>query len=388
MRNLTKREDLQIQPKSVFCIYSILITLLIGNLPFTALGDEPTEGQLDSTELSNARDFGLSGSSGSSASATFYTGEVDRGQIHLPIKNDFSGTFANAGVDPSLGDANFHGWQGDVKVPTGDLGINTNLNDAKFVFQWDWGKSSFQSGAFDINTSSTNATNSLLLDPQGTNGGFGNTGYIAFNNSQYFADHQNVWASSSYEEQLYAFGIEKVCLSEEQLLIESMLAFILGNTKEESVIAGQTGIIGGMGGTPSVDYRYENELDTTRFGLQLGVSVKYDLGEIGGRSVGLYADGQARYIYNDAEATSSARVRGLVNYDSVNNNIEGQWSDFGLVGGAGVEVELCEDATFTAGVQVESWSIGDLGTPVGESFVVREDDRITMSAGFGVRFEF
>lgn len=147
--------------------------------PAVSFGDDEEASPETTTEFSGLFGTGLfgtepfAGQGNSSASATFYTGTVDRGQIHLPIKNDFSGVFSDAILDPQLGDANFHGWQGDVKIPAADLGIDSCFcfEAPKLVFQWNYGESNFQTESFGIQTSATNANSSLLLDPQGAGGG-------------------------------------------------------------------------------------------------------------------------------------------------------------------------------------------------------------------------
>ncbi|MEM9283539.1 MAG: hypothetical protein AAGA96_17075 [Verrucomicrobiota bacterium] len=317
----------------------------------------------------------------------FQTGRGDLGDFNLPIKNMISGGFADV-AGPSLGDVKFYGWQSEFTIPIKGLGLGEQFADLQFVFDANWGRSSFQSEAFDIRTSATNATQSLLLDPWGTGGTFGSNGYIPLNNNMYFADHLNVWGLNTYEEQLYTFGIEKICFVQEQLLIQSTIAFLLGNTTQGQILEGQTGVVGGANGTPTIDYRYENNLKSTRYGIQVGVSVEYEVGEFWGRPVKLFANGEARYIYNDAEGDSYAEARGAVNYTGMNRSIEENWSDIGLSATAGIEIDICELTGLTAGVHAETWSIGELQTTAGEPFTIDEVDRDTVSFVIGLRHQF
>jgi len=224
----------------------------------------------------------------------------------------------------------------------------------------------------------------VILDPQGLTGGFGGGG-LAFANVGDFADHRGVTGKSVYEEQLYTFGLSSVCIQEEHFSVSKSVALLYGNTKEEFHVSGSTGVVAG---TPTVDYRYDNTLKTDRWGLQLGLDLEYEIGEIGGYPLSAFADAKVRVISNHADARSDASTTGLVNVRSINDQISDSWVDFGLVGGAGLSLKVNETTAVSLGFRAETWEISTLDMSAASPFTIEPVDRTSFSVGFSVSTSF
>ncbi len=177
-----------------------------------------------------------------------------------------------------------------------------------------------------------------------------------------FGDILDLGYNDSYSEYFVRTGVQNTFdlnVGSTKLALTPRIGFFYSSVDEESSLSGVTN-----GGT--FPFRYDYDLEADRYGLELGLDLKYHMTPI----AGVYLDGDARFIQNDASSTARLQAGAFapeLGRDSKTEN------DFGGRIGGGIFVEN-ESMRGRIGLEYETWQIPLLHTPgTRESYLTFED---------------
>jgi hypothetical protein len=164
-----------------------------------------------------------------------------------------------------------------------------------------------------------------------------------------FADIANLRYSYDYSEQLGYLGVQFNSLKFGQLGTE-----ITPFTKLFIGFDHETSSYGGTTAAGTLDFNYNNKIDTWRYGAEFGAHIKQPLSGW----YGLYFDAAARLIEDVASADSTVTFSGAVNAAEGKSVTVNKLNAVVVVGG-GIYAQAGH-ATFRAGAAFESWAIPNL----------------------------
>jgi len=225
---------------------------------------------------------------------------------------------------------------------------------------------------------STGGANLNILSPQGPAGNLG--GGVSVNGAGGFANVTDLRYADNYAEHLGYLGLRfnGYRLPATGTKLSPYVQLLFGYVDESSNYAGTS-----AAGT--LDFQYVNKLEMWRYGTELGMNIRQPILD-NGVSVGLYANAAARLIYNDAYATSTLNLTGVVNASETADASADKF-DVGFVGGGGIYARS-GNAVLSGGVFYETWQVPVLmysnTAPVAIDFQSRES--VTAKVSYTYRF--
>ncbi|MGA7972596.1 MAG: hypothetical protein WCA36_07310 [Pseudolabrys sp.] len=206
-----------------------------------------------------------------------------------------------------------------------------------------------------VSSLSTGGNDLAIVSPAGPGGGLGDG--VAVNDAGIgFANITNLRYSDSYSEQFFFIGLdfEPWRLSGGGEVAPYTKAFG-GYDRESSTYSGTTAS-GGL------DFSYHNQIDTSRYGFELGAKFDQPLSVISfghGTSIGVRFSGGVRLVGNHASADSTVAFGGLVNASESGFAGANRFDVGGIVNGS-FYLQTAGGATFEAGASYETWKVPTL----------------------------
>lgn len=198
-----------------------------------------------------------------------------------------------------------------------------------------------------------------------------------------FGDLTNAQYRDYYNETILTFGVKGRINFDEyfgkevgsSLVVHG--AFMYGSTKERSYF-------GGVTNSGTVNFRYNNKIESDRFGLQLGLKYKYPIND----EFGLYANGAVRFIHNKASGYTmlDSDFNG-VPFASEYQRLSKTNFDVGGIVGAGLFADA-GPITGYAGVEGELWQVPVLRVTGTERARLEYKDRTSWTVKIGLRVDF
>ena len=198
-----------------------------------------------------------------------------------------------------------------------------------------------------------------------------------------FGDLTNAQYREYYDETILTLGVKgRINLDEylgkkagSSLVVHG--AFMYGSTNERSYF-------GGVTNSGTVNFRYNNKIESDRFGLQLGMKYKYSFNE----DFGLFANGAVRFIHNKASGYTmlDSDFNG-VPFASEYQRLSKTNFDVGGIVGAGLFADA-GPITGYAGVEGELWQVPVLRVTGTERAHLEYKDRTSWTVKIGLRVDF
>lgn len=274
-------------------------------------------------------------------------GTMDRGQVSF-LRTEIGGIVVNAKFAEVDRDDEFYGVGGEATLPLGTLGLGGLSFGLNAFVDGFWGTSDVNENLGDV---SADGNELGILGPEGPGGPLGG-GLITAAGA---GDLTDARYSDDYEEFLIrvglsgsSFGLGDRGRDDDDPLVyfTPRIAFLYGHTDENGRFSGSTNF-----GT--VSFEYENELDSDRFGGELGTRIDVPLSN----HFGFYLDGGLRVTYDDADGSTSLESDSLgVPFPSERQDYSDSGWHVGGTIGAGLSVTY-RNVTGSLGVEYENWKV-------------------------------
>jgi hypothetical protein len=225
------------------------------------------------------------------------------------------------------------------------------------------------------NVLSTDGYRLNIYSPQGPAGAL--RGGLSINGLGGFANVLDPRYADDYSEQRAHIGLQLKPWKIDQL--ETSIApygkLIVGYNRESSTYGGTTA--GGL-----VDFNYNNQITTFRYGAELGVHIDQPLTE----KFGLYLNSGVRFISDKTTADSTVNFGGLLNA-AEGASADANKFNTGYVVGGGFYLQAGR-ATFKAGATFDSWPVATLQYSNSAPVAVEYKKRDSLSATVSFNYSF
>lgn len=270
---------------------------------------------------------------GISVSGSGSVGEIHRPDFGTALQTESGGVINNRDFGAVERKDSYQGFglKGSIGLATSGFG--------SVIFGYSYGKTSTDSFS---DTVSTGGDDLNILSPQGPAGGLGG----GVNVGGAFSDIANLRYTDSYDEQLGYIGVSFAPwrLPGAGTRVTPYVKGLFGYVHETSDYSGTTA--GGI-----LDFLYTNELKTTRWGAAVGANVMQPLSG----PLGLYLDGELRFIENDTSASSTLNLSGVLDATEPADASARKFDVGGMVGG-GLYYKA-GNVTVKAGASYETWQV-------------------------------
>ena len=266
-------------------------------------------------------------------------GEVDRGNVSY-LRTQFGGVVIDSAFAGIEREHEFKAIDGEFTFPLGTYSLGDKPFDLRLFTA---GTYAFGDLDMDGDLISAGGDQLAILGPEGPSGPLGGGLVTAAG----FGDVTDWSYADDYDEILIRGGVEaQSAFADPPVRLRPRLSFLYSHTDEDSSFSGFTN-------AGTVFFDYDTELESDRYGAELGLYADVPVGG----NFSLYLDGAARVTYDDAKGSTSlsGTTFGTPFASEQEHYSDSGWHLGGTLGG-GVAVDWGQ-VRGSLGAEFETWQV-------------------------------